>query len=491
MDFARRGVYPKAALSGLTEEQVGRYFTQDDNHYEVKKLVRSMIVFGEHDLARRSPFPRIDLVMSRNVLIYFAPELQRRALQLFAYSLRDGGYMVLGKAETTTPLGGDLFVPEHREHKVYRRQGERFLMPPTIPVGPVPTRRPADRRATDFGAGPKAWDAGDRDEGRRTRKPDERLLNRLPVGVVLVDQRYDIQIINSAGRSLLSIRGAAVGEDLLHAAHGVPYAEVRNAIDSAFKDGISTTGEFSVEEATSGEPHYLQLVCLPQRIDQDKGLTETVLVVVNDVTDIGNERRKLEERLRETQAEQERLRHESRMEMTQHMKQNKRLIEENRRLEEANRELTSLNEDLQSSYEEPSSSPRRLRPPLVEVAVPPGMRAKLRTDGDESHLPPHVRSQIFSILREGLRNAVEHSGAGHVLVEVGITAEAATGSVEDDGQGLPESAGKGDDGGNGAGLRSMKERAALLGGRLRLLSRPGGGTRVEITVPLNSFPPPH
>ena len=352
MDFARRGVYPKAALSGLTEEQVGRYFTQDDNHYEVKKLVRSMIVFGEHDLARRSPFPRIDLVMSRNVLIYFAPELQRRALQLFAYSLRDGGYMVLGKAETTTPLGGDLFVPEHREHKVYRRQGERFLMPPTIPVGPVPTRRPADRRATDFGAGPKAWDAGDRDEGRRTRKPDERLLNRLPVGVVLVDQRYDIQIINSAGRSLLSIRGAAVGEDLLHAAHGVPYAEVRNAIDSAFKDGISTTGEFSVEEATSGEPHYLQLVCLPQRIDQDKGLTETVLVVVNDVTDIGNERRKLEERLRETQAELERLRHESRMEMTQHMKQNKRLIEENRRLEEANRELTSLNEDLQSSYEE-------------------------------------------------------------------------------------------------------------------------------------------
>ena len=43
----------------------------------------------------------------------------------------------------------------------------------------------------------------------------------------------------------------------------------------------------------------------------------------------------------------------------------------------------------------------------------------------------------------------------------------------------------------GRDCRSMKERAAVLGGRLRLLSRPGGGTRVEITVPLNSFPPPH
>jgi two-component system CheB/CheR fusion protein len=350
VDFARRGVYPESALSGLSEEQIGRYFTQDGGHYEIKKPVRSMIVFGEHDLARRSPFPRIDLVMSRNVLIYFAPELQRRTLQLFAYSLRDGGCLVLGKAETTSPLNDELFVPAHRQHKVYRRRGERFLMPPTMSAGPVPTRRPVDHPAA--GAGSKGRDTGDQDAERQRQRSGESLLNRLPVGVVLVDRRYDIQAINSAGRRLLSIRGAAVGEDLLHAAHGMPYAEVRNAIDGAFKDGVSTTDEFSVEEVTSGELRYLQLVCLPRQVDEDEGLTETVLVVVNDVTEIGNERRRVEERLGETQAELERLRHESRMELAQHEAQNKRLIEVNRRLEEANRELTGLNEQLQSSYEE-------------------------------------------------------------------------------------------------------------------------------------------
>jgi signal transduction histidine kinase len=107
---------------------------------------------------------------------------------------------------------------------------------------------------------------------------------------------------------------------------------------------------------------------------------------------------------------------------------------------------------------------------------------------DESDLPPYMRSQIFSILREGLRNAVRHSGSDHLLVELSLTAEAATGSVEDDGRGLTESTESGTDGGNGAaggGLRSMKERAALLGGHLRLLSPPGGGTRVEVTVPLD------
>jgi signal transduction histidine kinase len=123
----------------------------------------------------------------------------------------------------------------------------------------------------------------------------------------------------------------------------------------------------------------------------------------------------------------------------------------------------------------------------VEVAVPPGIGAELRTEGDESRLPPGVRGQIFSILREGVRNAVRHSGADHVLIEFGVTQETVTGSVEDDGRGIPESAMIGDGGGDGAagvGLRSMKERAALLGGHLRLLSPPGGGTRLEFTVPL-------
>ncbi|MGN6699128.1 MAG: CheR family methyltransferase, partial [Thermomicrobiales bacterium] len=102
--FARRGVYALSALTSMPEELIARYFTQLDGSFEIKKRVRSLVVFGQHDLAQRAPFPRIDLVLCRNVLIYFTPELQRRTLQLFAYSLRDSGYLVLGKAETNAPL---------------------------------------------------------------------------------------------------------------------------------------------------------------------------------------------------------------------------------------------------------------------------------------------------------------------------------------------------------------------------------------------------
>ena len=110
VEFARRGIYTQSALQGLPSDLIARHFTQVDGAFEVRKQVRSLVVFGEHDLANRAPFPRIDLVLCRNVLIYFTPELQRRALQLFAYSLRQGGYLALGKAETVSPLP-EFFSP--------------------------------------------------------------------------------------------------------------------------------------------------------------------------------------------------------------------------------------------------------------------------------------------------------------------------------------------------------------------------------------------
>ncbi len=139
IEFARRGIYPPSSVRGLSSERLERYFDETEDGYRVKKFVRSMVVFGEHDLSRRSPFPNMDLCVSRNVLIYFAPELQRRALQLFAYSLRTGGVLVLGKAETVSPLS-EYFAPLSRQFKVYRRQGDRFLMP-HLPSPPRARRR--------------------------------------------------------------------------------------------------------------------------------------------------------------------------------------------------------------------------------------------------------------------------------------------------------------------------------------------------------------
>jgi two-component system CheB/CheR fusion protein len=139
--FARRGIYPASTLANVPQDMVDRYFTRVNGEFEIRKQVRALTVFGQHDLGQRAPFPRIDVALCRNVLIYFTTELQKRALQLFAFSLRDNGFLVLGKAETTSPLG-EYFALEHPQLKIYRRQGDRILIPlarirDTAPILPI------------------------------------------------------------------------------------------------------------------------------------------------------------------------------------------------------------------------------------------------------------------------------------------------------------------------------------------------------------------
>ena len=125
-----------------------------------RRSIRRLVVFGQHDLGQRAPFPRIDLALCRNVLIYFTPELQRRALQLFAFALRQGGRLVLGKSETTSPLP-EHFTVEDPRLKVYRRRGDRVLIPPADSRGAVPWSELATAAADrpDAGRAPSA-DAG-------------------------------------------------------------------------------------------------------------------------------------------------------------------------------------------------------------------------------------------------------------------------------------------------------------------------------------------
>ncbi|QIN83939.1 PAS domain S-box protein [Rubrobacter tropicus] len=116
---------------------------------------------------------------------------------------------------------------------------------------------------------------------------------------------------------------------------------------------------------------------------------------------------------------------------------------------------------------------------LLDVAVPPGIRAGIRVEGNEADVPGHVRGQLFLVLREAVRNAVAHSGCHSLSVGLDIGPKKVVGSVQDDGRGFDTT-----DGNGGVGLRSMRERTALLDGGFELDCRPGMGTRVEVSIPL-------
>jgi PAS domain S-box-containing protein len=119
---------------------------------------------------------------------------------------------------------------------------------------------------------------------------------------------------------------------------------------------------------------------------------------------------------------------------------------------------------------------------LLEVAVPDDVNTEFSNSGEESSLSDHQRGQLYLILREAVRNAVRHSGCRHLTVGLDITPEKVSGFVEDDGSGLKEN-GEATD---GLGLRSIRERAALLEGTAEVYDSPQGGTGVRVHLPLRN-----
>jgi signal transduction histidine kinase len=127
---------------------------------------------------------------------------------------------------------------------------------------------------------------------------------------------------------------------------------------------------------------------------------------------------------------------------------------------------------------------------LLETQVPPGVEATLSASGDESSVPPLMGEQVYLVMREAVRNAVLHSECGRIRVALEVRDGELYGRVEDDGVGFdpdgklaPGRSGE-DSSYSGVGLRSMRERAELLGGEVVVSSKPGRGTRVEVRVPL-------
>jgi signal transduction histidine kinase len=117
---------------------------------------------------------------------------------------------------------------------------------------------------------------------------------------------------------------------------------------------------------------------------------------------------------------------------------------------------------------------------LMSISVPDGVGYEVSLEGGEERLPDYVRDQLYMVLREGVRNAVAHSNSDHVCVEVEISPPHVTACVRDHGTGFEAEDGTTE----GLGLRSMAERAGLLGGTFELTPEPGGGARAEVRLPL-------
>lgn len=104
------------------KESFGQYYTADYGLVKMSSDLIANTVFSEHNLVTDEVFVESQLVLCRNVLIYFNRDLQDRAIRLFEESLRFGGYLGIGSKETLRfSRSRDAFVPLEEKWRLYRK----------------------------------------------------------------------------------------------------------------------------------------------------------------------------------------------------------------------------------------------------------------------------------------------------------------------------------------------------------------------------------
>jgi len=337
--FARRGLYSENLLKDIPIEYRNRFFERVDYGYRISKTLRQMVIFGQQDLSRSAPFPRINLVLCRNVLIYFAPELQDYVLHQFAFSLAPGGYLFLGKAESIRPAQS-YYELVNKQWKVYLCTSTAMPLARRNVIGfanSVHSTNSASKSVSKTSSDeqpPAPIELG------QLRRLNELLLRFLPMGVVVIDRSYHVVTANGTARRLLGLRDLGNEQDFLHAVRGIPYTTVRNAIDAVFRErNTINLPELELDIAVGGNGRFISLSIVLMQMEA--GMPELAVMSVVDVTEQIHIRRQLEA---------------AQMEQTQLMDElssaNKRLNNVNKELLDANEELQVANEELMLTHEE-------------------------------------------------------------------------------------------------------------------------------------------
>lgn len=118
---ASQGLYGDDRLAGVEPALRDRYFEPAAGKFQLNEEIRRMVTFRQGDLFDKDRYPASDLILCRNVLIYFERNQQEKILNGFARVLPTGGILVLGKSET---LVGDTrrhFQPICPVERMYRK----------------------------------------------------------------------------------------------------------------------------------------------------------------------------------------------------------------------------------------------------------------------------------------------------------------------------------------------------------------------------------
>ncbi|MBC9783589.1 PAS domain-containing protein [Heliobacterium chlorum] len=339
---ARRGLYNETRVRTLPEGYKEKYMIACGDFYKVKKNIRGWVIFGVQDITHSAPIAKVDIIVCRNLLIYFEKELQKKVLTMFHYALNPGGYLFLGKSESTS------VVPEYydvvdRRWKLYKAR-------------PVPGRRLTYVKSRN------SWADAPVGSKLNLRHAAEIALENMPTPVVVLNEQMEVVLYNRRAEEMLAGTGIQVDKGKLDRETAIFQLLGKEIIDqlrdSYRTDLVPSFQEISVPYRDVNRNYGLTVV-----LDKDEEQLPIMMLLFTPVArrqpnigyfldrEMDSMEKELEDALslaEELQATNEEL------ETTNEELQaaNEELETTNEELESANEELETTNEELEAANEE-------------------------------------------------------------------------------------------------------------------------------------------
>ncbi|MBF2707694.1 chemotaxis protein CheB [Flavobacterium soyangense] len=352
IEKARKGVFPPNIVADVSPERLSQFFNGDSEGYRVNAVIREMVVFAPQNVIKDPPFTKLDILTCRNMLIYMEPELQKKLMALFNYSLKPGGIMILGSAET---LGSDNEGFEVLDNKL--KIFKRSLIP-------------QESRLLDF---PSSFSITNKTkpEMKQPQKvveniqtlADQILLQQFTPASVLVNEKGDIiYITGRTGKYLEPVAGKANWNIYAMLREGL-----RIVFPAAFQKALKTYDAVKLQnvKVENGKVCFVNITI--QRLEKPETIKDMILIVFNDVAEIVEskvtnlktnkesynvQQKELELELNQCYEDLQTVREEMQTSQEELKSTNEELQSTNEELQSTNEELTTSKEEMQSLNEE-------------------------------------------------------------------------------------------------------------------------------------------
>ncbi len=254
IEKARAGVYLENAVTGVSAERLRRFFVSRDRVYQINQSIRGACVFAKQDLTKDPPFSKIDLISCCNLLIYLGPLLQKRAISLFHYALKPGGFLVLGSSESIGSYA-DAFQTVDRKQRIYSKKTSSGPLALDLSGGRASPAARADENASPEGPGAV----------KNVQKYVDRMLlaEYSPPGVIVDDGLHVIQVRGDTG-SYLQLPPGDPTTDLTRLVRPGLLAPLKDAIRKARHEKAPVV-ETGLRVRDSGQTRDVDLRVLPIR----------------------------------------------------------------------------------------------------------------------------------------------------------------------------------------------------------------------------------